>query len=121
MLIDSSVLIDYLRGSDEAAAFLEGLERCPAISCLSMAELWAGVKGSAEEAAVSALEEALIVHEVTARIARRGGDIRRRYIRSHGLDLIDALIGATALEHALTLATLNTKHFPANEDKIRPY
>ena len=31
---------------------------------------------------------------------------------SHGIDIPDAIIAATAEHHGLRLATLNTKHFP---------
>ena len=35
----------------------------------------------------------------------------KTYARSHGLQTLDSLIGATALEEGLTLATKNRKHF----------
>lgn len=44
-------------------------------------------------------------------IARRAYYLIKVYARSHGLDALDALIAATALEEGLTLATNNGKHF----------
>ena len=35
----------------------------------------------------------------------------KTYARSHGLQPLDSLIAATALEDLLTLATKNRKHF----------
>jgi len=35
----------------------------------------------------------------------------KSYARSHGLQVLDSLIAATALEDGLTLATKNRKHF----------
>ena len=37
------------------------------------------------------------------------------FVLSHGLQLGDALIAATAIEHNLPLLTANTKHFAAIE------
>src|SRR4030088_2284876 len=36
----------------------------------------------------------------------------RRYRRSHALELDDALIGASALQHGERLATFNRRHYP---------
>jgi len=121
MLIDSAILIDYLRSHPDAISFLEGMEAQPAISALTVAELYAGVRGTREQKAMEALFSAFEVLDVTPAIARRGGDIRRRYGPAHGLDLVDALIGATAIEARRTLVTRNVKHFPANSELLRPY
>ncbi len=45
--------------------------------------------------------------EVTPDIAQRAGRIRR----STGLDVADALIAATALEHGMKILTRNRRHF----------
>jgi predicted nucleic acid-binding protein len=45
------------------------------------------------------------------------------YKLSDGLDLLDALIAATAIRHDLPLATFNVKHFRAIPDLtiVQPY
>lgn len=37
----------------------------------------------------------------------------KKYAKSHGLDPLDALIAASAINSDLTLATKNRKHFKA--------
>jgi predicted nucleic acid-binding protein len=111
-LLDTSILIDYLRGRAPAIAFIEGLKVEPAASVASLTEIYAGLRHSREEARVAALESRLRLHVVTAEVARRGGVFMRLYSGSHGIDEFDALIAATAEQHELKLATLNIKHFP---------
>ena len=55
-------------------------------------------------------------------IARRAGDLGRRWRASHrGIATADLVIAATALEHELDLATLNVRHFPMFEKLGSPY
>ncbi|MBP9663421.1 MAG: PIN domain-containing protein, partial [Pyrinomonadaceae bacterium] len=44
-------------------------------------------------------------------IGRRSIDLIRKYSKSHGLLLADAVIAATCLENELRLVTFNAKHF----------
>jgi predicted nucleic acid-binding protein len=69
-----------------------------------------GKKGLAErQTQIIALSEA---------ISARATQLIDRYALSHGLRLADALIGATALEHQLTLLTANVKHFAPIEGLV---
>ena len=47
-LIDTDVLIEYLRGSYQAADFLEQLQGELLISAITVAELFSGARGSDE-------------------------------------------------------------------------
>ena len=47
----------------------------------------------------------------TPDIARRSYYLMKTYAKSAGLQTLDSLIAATALEEGLTLATKNRKHF----------
>lgn len=112
VLLDTCVLIDVLRGAEDAHRFLNFLRAVPAISAVSVAELFAGVKDRREENAVEAILAVSRVVAVNAAIARAAGQHLRHYAASHGLDVIDAIIAATAEQTGARLATLNLRHFP---------
>jgi len=50
---------------------------------------------------------------INTSISNRAMQLIEAYALSHSLQLGDALIAATALEHGLIVLTANTKHFSA--------
>jgi len=120
-LIDTNILIDFLRGKKEAIAFMAGLSIQPIISSLTVAELFAGVKGKREKIAIHNLVHACEVISVDEDIAEEGGLLKNKYQKCHQLGLADALIGATALSSKLTLVSLNKKQFPMLKNVHIPY
>lgn len=52
-----------------------------------------------------------VILPITAAISERAAGLVEIHCLGDGLLLADALIAATAIEHALTLASANTKHF----------
>jgi predicted nucleic acid-binding protein len=120
LLIDTTILVDYLRGLEEAAAVLEQRQMSLLLSTVVVAELYAGVRDSEREQLATALS-AFRVCPVTEEIARRGGLMKRDYGPSHGTGLADALIAATAQDTEATLVTLNERHFPMLGDIRVPY
>ncbi len=121
LLLDTDILIDYLRGQPKAVAFLKKTRRRLLVSSLTLAELHVGVREGAERQVLDDFLGLLEVVTVTPEIARLGGLWRRDYGKSHGTGLIDALIAATAEISGCTLATLNEKHFPMLEAVLVPY
>ena len=121
LLIDTDVMIEYLRGAEAAVAFLESLERRPATSVICVAELMAGVRDAQEETTLQQFLLAFELLPVDEEIARLGGQYRRTYMPSHNTGLADALIAATATQHGLRLATFNARHYPMFEDVLGPY
>lgn len=112
LLLDTDVLVDFLRGHKQAVAFVtENADRI-VLSAVVVAELYSGVKGDAEEAALGNLISLFRVVDVTSEIARAGGLLRCDYGQSHGVGLADALLAATAASEGAQLATLNTRHYP---------
>jgi len=121
LLLDTDVLIDYLRGQAKAVAFLRKTRRRLLVSALTVAELHVGVREGAERQVLDDFLGLMEVVAVTPEIARLGGLWRRDYGKSHGTGLIDALIAASAEIGGCTLATLNDKHFPMLEAVLVPY
>jgi predicted nucleic acid-binding protein len=121
LLIDTDVLIDYLRGQAQAVAYLEGRAETLLVSAITVAELFAGVREGKERTSLSAFLSAFEVVAVDAVIAERGGLFRRDYGRSHSTGLADALIAATAEHVRAHLVTLNRRHFPMLSDVHVPY
>jgi predicted nucleic acid-binding protein len=121
LLIDTDVIIDYLRDRPEAVSYLENLTETLLISVVTVAELYAGVRDGTERAALESLIQAFEIAVVDEEIAVKGGLYRRDYSKSHNTGLADALIAATAEFRNARLVTLNSKHFPMLSDLIVPY
>jgi predicted nucleic acid-binding protein len=114
-LADTSVLVDYLRGVDQARQVLRGaLERGEVVSAswLTRIELSIGLRRD-ERRRTDALIAALRWLPVDATISEEADSLARRYAASHsGIDAGDYCIAATARLHDLELWTLNVPHFP---------
>lgn len=114
MLIDTDVLIWMTRGHAGAASRLQSIPTWR-ISAVTYIELAQGCRNKQELAQIKkglALRQTEILPISTA-ISNRAMQLIDAYALSHSLQLGDALIAATALEHGLTVLTANTKHFSA--------
>lgn len=120
-LIDTCILIDFFRGNEKAAQFLEEFVRPPFLSALTVAELYAGVREGRERALLDRLMQHFPIIPLNDEAAVKGGLYRRQYGKSHGVGIVDALLAATAECKSLTLATCNVKYFPMLERICCPY
>ena len=121
LLIDTNILIDYLRQKEEARGFLEGLKEPPLISAITVAEVYAGVREGEERRRTEVFLGTFEVVPLTQELAQQGGLFRRDYAAKHGTDLADGVIAATAREKKARLATLNDRHFPMLSKVLVPY
>lgn len=120
-VLDTSVLIDVLRGSQAAVDWFGELEEVPVCSEITRTEVLRGVR-SAERAPAERLLAALHWIPVDERVSRRAGELGRQYRRSHtGLSTPELVIAATALELGAELATGNTRHYPMFQRLRPPY
>ncbi len=121
ILLDTNILIDYIRGNEESVKFLESFQDILCVSSMTVAELVAGARSDQERSGLDQFVEAFSVLPVNKAISKKGGTFRRKYGKSHNVDLIDALIAATAFINEMTLFTLNKKHFPMLRKVSVPY
>lgn len=121
LLLDTNILINFLRGRTEAIHFLNQPDISFIISTITVAELYSSVKGKNEEKSIEDILQTLNVIPVTSSIAQKGGLIKNEYWKSHRVGIADAVIAATAIEENAKLITLNLKHFPTLEFKTAPY
>jgi predicted nucleic acid-binding protein len=118
VLVDSDVLIEVSRGrnGEIVPRWLELDETGAAIlvSPVTVAELWAGALAH-EQNLLRALFGSLICATIDETTGARAGEYLRKYQKSHGVELGDALIAASAVQNAAALWTGNQKHFPMKE------
>ena len=122
-LVDTSVLIDYLRGHEPAAHLLEQARKSGPLhaSEITRFEVLAGMRGGEEEPTGSLLAS-LAWHAVDAAVAEEAGALGRRWLPSHqGIDSADLAIAATAILNRAELLTVNVRHFPMFPNLRRPY
>jgi predicted nucleic acid-binding protein len=120
-LIDTDVLIDYLRDQPESVEYLEKLSLPLSVSAVTIAELYAGVRDGRERLALDQFVRSFRIVAVDEEISVRAGILRRDYGKSHGTGLADAIIAATAETQQARLVTLNGKHFPMLKEVVIPY
>lgn len=112
VLIDTDILIDFLRKSEEAKKLIVAIineDILGLISVITEAELFSGSECS-DPGKRKAVEELLLLMnkvEVDSDIAKKAGEFRREY----HTPLLDSLIAATAVTLKAVLCTRNTKHF----------
>ncbi|HEY5267371.1 MAG TPA: type II toxin-antitoxin system VapC family toxin [Acidimicrobiales bacterium] len=123
VLVDTSVIIDYLRGQHGAEEVLER-ERLAAplhASEITRLEVLAGMRRN-EEGGTRLFLSVFIWHPVDTLIAESAGELGRKWLASHrSIDGADLAIAATAIVTGCELLTCNVKHFPMFTDLKKPY
>jgi predicted nucleic acid-binding protein len=125
LVLDTSVLIDHLRGRPRAAteivpgAIARGDELWS--SYVVRAEVLAGMRAG-EETATRDLLGLITWVDVDESVSEAAGALGRRFLASHpGIDVADLIVAALAEQLGGELKTTNVKHFPMFKGLKRPY
>ena len=122
MIIDTDVLIWYLRGNENAQKIISA--NIPfKISVITYMELIQGAMNKNEMKIIQKhLQKwATDIIQISKNISNRAMFYVEDFFLSHSLEICDAIIAATAMESHETLLTANSKHYnmiPALDIKI---
>jgi len=120
-LLDTDVVVEYLRGRARAVEYLEDMGATPLLSAITVAELFAGARNVEETENIREFVSIIEVAEVDEEIAELGGGFLREYGPIMGTGLADALIAATSVLRGVPLMTFNARHYPMLDDVNAPY
>ena len=115
VVVDSDVMVDFLRGYPAAIALILAHSTGIILPSIVAAELYAGIKDGEELSKLDSLMSLFRVVPASHDIARSGGLYKKQFAKSHGVGLADAIIAATVEAERAELKTLNTKHYPMFE------
>ncbi len=110
-LVDTNVLIEILKGNYRAVAESEALPTPHAVSSISAMELFYGARDKAEQRQIERFLALFDVVHMNEDISLKALALVKRYAKSHGLDIPDSLIAATAIVNDCALKTYNRKDF----------
>jgi predicted nucleic acid-binding protein len=122
VLLDSSVLIDLLRGANDAGRRLGGLRVAgdiPYICAVNVEEVARGIRSARERIDAERLVRGLWLVPVGESEGWRAGSWRQEFgARGITLAQSDCLVAAAAASIGGRLATGNPKHFPMTELQV---
>jgi predicted nucleic acid-binding protein len=116
--IDADILIWHLRGEEKAKNFLINLrdnksyELCT--GAMQRAEVVFFMRPEEEKSTELFLSQ-FITEPVDQEIIDIAASLYREWHPSHGIDVNDAILVATAMQTGGRIYTLNTKHYPMPE------
>ncbi|MDL1979069.1 MAG: type II toxin-antitoxin system VapC family toxin [Deltaproteobacteria bacterium] len=123
MLVDTDVLIWYLKGNENAYQIIENSSHF-FISVVTYMELVQGMRNKKE---LNNLRKALHIWNakilyISEEISAKAIFYVEQHFLSHSMQLADALIGATAIAYGNPVLTGNDKHYKVLKDlKIKRF
>jgi predicted nucleic acid-binding protein len=125
VLIETTILVDYLRQSHAAANYLDtarshGSSICSAVT---QAELIVGSRTCAELRAIDQLLARFNIEPIDRNDSVRALSWLRKYFHTRGVGFHDCLLGAASVRRRIPIATLNEKHIKVlpGVRVMRPY
>lgn len=122
MIVDTNIIIDLLKGHSEAYEFIDShINDDLYLSVITVSEVYPGIKNREIELFEDLLTLFQLV-QVNKKISVEAGRLRRKYLSSHGIEIPDAIIAATANDLKVPVVSLDKKHFSVlSKNLVVPY
>jgi len=123
-LLDTTVLIEHLRGKKPTVDFITGLMRqghrlC--VCCINVAELYSGLSNE-QGTLAKPLIDALDYCDATPGAAMQAGIYRYEFARRGiSLSVSDTLVAAIAKSNGAIIVTANIRHYPMKDIQTQQY
>lgn len=116
-LVDTDVLIWYLKGNKKAYKLIHGLDQF----CISSVTYMELVQGMRDKNELRTLQKTLKQWHVktiyiSEEISARALFYVEEYFLSHSMQLADSLIASTSTQYGMKLITANDKHYKIVKD-----
>ena len=113
LFLDTNVLIDYLRGYAPAIRFLAERQHADRFLCsvVTAFELHKGCRDAGEQARLDRVLRSFTIVPIEPDDSLRGLEWFRQWRLSHGVGMLDCLIGAAARRLGAPFFTRDEDHF----------
>lgn len=115
--LDTSIIIEYLRGKKTSVQIVDGLDGPLTSSFICLAELFEGVYNSKNVEQAKSIVAGFFnglsrIYTIDMEVAEEFGRLRKELKkRGEMIEDIDIIIASICLVYTLTIVTLNVKHF----------
>ncbi len=111
IVVDTNILIEILKANKQTIEIIQTFDEELVISSVSVMELYYGAINKAELKKLEKFVANFRVEHLNEEVSRQSTALVKTYAKSHGLDIPDCLIAATALVLGGKLFTYNVKDF----------
>ena len=111
ILLDTNILIEILKGNPQTKKEIANLQAPFSISSITAMELMVGARNKQEIKKLQQFIQLFDLINLNETISAKALQLIIDYAKSHTLDIPDAFIAASVIEHHASLFTYNRKDF----------